>query len=171
MTRGARQRCVDLPAGPWLDWADQKLLAGGGCVTLDAPLGKLPLLLRADQLVPMLDPSIETLSEESDPTIVGPTDVADVYDVVGLVAAHARFGASFAVTRAGAFAAPAGFTEAADEAALAACARCFRTDAGAGFTRLRLSTTGTDDVVAGGITLTQKARPRTRWDLFLPTAL
>jgi alpha-D-xyloside xylohydrolase len=169
VARGARSRAVDLPPGQWLDWVDQKLVSGN--VTVDAPLAKLPLFLREDHIVPLLDPSIETLSAESDPSVVGPTDVADVYDVVGLVATRASFGASFAVTRAGAFAAPAGFTEAADEAALASCARCFRTDAGAGFTRLRLSTTGTDDVVAGGITLTQKARPRTRWDLFLPTAL
>ena len=116
----------------------------------------------------LLDPSIETLSAESDPDIVGPTDVADVYDVVGLLSKNAAFGTTFAAARAGNFAAPAGFTEAPDEATLATCARCYRTDAGAGYTRVRISTTGTDDVVAGGLTLTRHGRARTRWDLYLP---
>jgi alpha-D-xyloside xylohydrolase len=166
--RGARTRDVDLPAGLWLDWRDRRLITGGTRVTLDAPLGKLPLLLADGQLVPLLDPSIETLSDGAS-GIVGPAAVADVYDVVGLVSTRAGFGSALAAVRAGAFAAPAGFTQAEDEATLATCARCWRLDdLGGGLVRLRVTTTGTDDVVAGGITLTQKARPRTRWDLYLP---
>jgi hypothetical protein len=163
--RGARSRAVDLPPGRWLDWVDRTLVSGK--VTVGAPLSKLPLFLREDHLVPLLDPSIETLSAEDDPSIVGPTDVADVYDVVGLVTTAATFGAQFKVTRAGAFAPPDGFTAAPDEATLATCARCYRVDAGDGFTRVRVSTTGSDDVVAGGLTLSQHARARTRWDLYL----
>src|SRR5262249_61464315 len=162
--RGARTRDVELPPGLWLDWRDAKLLQGGAKVTLDAPLAKLPLLLRDGQLVPLLDASMEPLFDASD--VVGPSAVADVYDVVGLVSQRAAFGSQLAVVRSGAFAPPAGF-EAVDDPS--ACARCYRVDdLGGGLLRLRLTTSGADDVVAGGITLTQHARPRTRWDLYLP---
>ena len=58
----------------------------GATVTLDAPLAKLPLLVRAGHLVPLLDPAIDTLAEETSASIVSPPDVADVYDVVGALA-------------------------------------------------------------------------------------
>ena len=87
ITRGAVTKTVDLPAGTYLDWHDQTLVDGGAEVTLDAPLAKLPLLLRAGYLVPLLDPTIDTLSTEDDPDIVSADDVADVYDVVGLLVA------------------------------------------------------------------------------------
>ncbi len=86
LTRGGRERDVVLPDALYLDW-DTKQLVAGGQRTLVAPLDKLPLLLRAGQLVPLLDDRIDTLTEESNPSVVGPTDVADVYDVVTLLSA------------------------------------------------------------------------------------
>jgi alpha-D-xyloside xylohydrolase len=174
VTRGARQRTTALPPGLWLDWHDAKLVTGGDTVTLDAPLGKLPLLLADGQLVPLLDPSIDTLSEEQSPDIVGPADVADVYDVVGLLsraAGHATFqladGDSFDARFAAPFA-PPDLPAAADEASIATCAACWRRDdLGGNLVRVRVTVTGGTDVHAGGLTLAQHARPRTRWDLYL----
>lgn len=83
--RGERSKHVVLPDAYYLDW-ETRALVHGGEGTLDAPLEKLPLLLRAGQLVPMLDASIDTLAEEDNPDVVGPTDVASRYDVVALLA-------------------------------------------------------------------------------------
>src|SRR5262249_22315922 len=78
---------------------------GGGGVTIPAPLGKLPLLLRDGGLVPMLDPTIDTLSDADDPSVVTPADVSDVYDVVAFLTAKASFalpdGAFFSAKLAG----------------------------------------------------------------------
>jgi alpha-glucosidase (family GH31 glycosyl hydrolase) len=167
LTRGARTRTVALPAGNYLDW-DAGVLRSG-TVMLDAPLGRLPLLLRDNQLVPMLDASIDTLDDETSPDIVGPADVADAYDVVGLVSKAASFtlwdGGALSATVSGAFAAPS-LPAAASEAELATCAGCWRTDALAGMTRARISATG--DVTAGGLALHAAVGRRVRWDLYLP---
>lgn len=172
--RGAVEKTVDLPAGPYLGWSDGTLYAGGAQVTLDAPLGELPLLLRAGHLVPLLDATIDTLAEESRDDVVGPGDVADVYDVVGLLApaaAQATFtlwdGGTLEARLEGAFAPPAGLPEAADEAELLTCAGCWRLDALAGgLARVRISApAGT--VAAGGLTLTSAAGRRIRWELYL----
>ncbi|HTM19716.1 MAG TPA: TIM-barrel domain-containing protein, partial [Kofleriaceae bacterium] len=84
ITRGATTRDVDLPAGSYLDWDAQTLIDGGGPVTVAAPLDTLPLLLRAGYLVPLLDPTIDTLFDGAVPGVVGPSAVADVYDVTGV---------------------------------------------------------------------------------------
>ncbi len=171
VTRGARERTVTLPAGVWLDWTDGAVLRGGGSVTIPAPLGKLPLLLRDGGLVPMLDPTIDTLSDAEDPSVVTPADVADVYDVVAFLTSKASFtlpdGTSFSATLAGAVAPPA-LPEAPDEATLATCGGCYKLDdLGGGLSRVRISTTGDGAVIAGGLTLTAThARPRTRWDVY-----
>ncbi|HEY3357227.1 MAG TPA: TIM-barrel domain-containing protein [Polyangia bacterium] len=170
--RGAVSREVDLPPGLYLDWRDGALVAGGGRVTVDAPLAKLPLFLRDGFLVPLLDPAIDTLAEEELAAIVSPPDVADVYDVVGLLSpatGAARFtlwdGGELGATLGGAFAPPA-LAEAASEADLATCAGCWRRDdLGGGLARIRISATG--DVAAGGLTLHAAVGRRVRWDLHL----
>jgi alpha-glucosidase (family GH31 glycosyl hydrolase) len=173
--RGETTRTVRLPAGRYVDWEAQQLVTGGATVTLDAPLERLPLLLRDGRLVPLLDPTIDTLAEEDDPDVVGPADVADVYDVVGLVstaAGEARFalwdGGVLDATWTGAFAAPAGHAAAASEDDLSTCDRCWRRDdLGGGLARARI-TTRDATVAAGGLALaaTDVGR-RIRWDLYL----
>src|SRR5207248_1702008 len=105
-------------------------------VNVMAPLDQLPLLLREGQLVPLLDASIDTLMVESNATVIGPTDVADVYDVVGLMTAQAKQasftfadGTSLAVGYTSAFAPPAGLTAAAGPDELATCSGCYLTTA------------------------------------------
>lgn len=171
--RGARQKTVELPPGRFLDWDTGLLLDGGRTVTLEAPLERIPILLRADRLVPMLDPAIDTLRlDEIREDIVGPRDVADVYDVVGFLSpgGSARFvlydGGMLEARRDGPFAPPA-LPEAADETELLTCNGCFRIDPLAGgVTRLRVSApAGT--VTAGGLSLTSGTDRRIRWDLYL----
>lgn len=170
--RGARDRAVRLPAGLYLDWRDQALVRGGGEVQVAAPLDKLPLFLRDGHLVPLLDPSIDTLAEEDLPDVIGPRDVAGVYDVVGLVskeAGRAAFtlwdGGALEVSFRGGLAPPA-LPAAADEGELAACAGCYLVEPLAGgLTRVRISASG--DVGAGGLALRARVERRVRWDLYL----
>ena len=116
-------------------------------MTLDAPLEKLPLLLLDGGLIPLLDPTIDTLAEETNAEVIGPGDVDTVYDVVGFVSAEtvsAAFtlsdGAELAATLAGAFAAPA-YPEAVDEAELSTCTSCWLADdLGGGLRSVRIST-------------------------------
>lgn len=173
VTRGARTKEVTLPPGTFIDWDAHALVRGGATVTLDAPLAKLPLLLRAGYLVPLLDPTIDTLAEETSPSIVSPPDVADVYDVVGVLApgaADAGFvlydGGTLRATLTGAFAAPA-LRLATDDADLGTCAGCYRTTALAdGVVRVQIST-GPGALDAGGLHLESATGRRIRWDLYL----
>lgn len=172
--RGATSKSVLLPPGDFLFWDEERVVSGPDTVVLDAPLERLPILLRDGFLVPMLDPSIDTLAAENHPEVVGLDDVAEVYDVVGFVTLQtgtaewaSRDGAQTRAVWTGGFAAPAGFTEAADEAELSTCSACWRATAlEPGLTRVRLSS-AEPNVVAGGLTLEQNTSRRVRWDLYL----
>jgi alpha-glucosidase (family GH31 glycosyl hydrolase) len=170
VARGATTRDVQLPAGRWLDWRDQTLISGGMTVTIPAPLGKLPLFLREAHLIPMLDDSIQTLDDGMHPGIIGPADVASVYDVVGLLANgdSASFtlydGGTLTATLNGAFAPPS-FPMAATEADLKTCTQCWRSDAIGTLTRIRITTNS--DVAAGGLSLKAQTMRSTRWDVYL----
>jgi hypothetical protein len=77
VTPDARERSVYRPAGGWVDWWRSVSLDGKGAphleaarvedgarqVTLPAPLEELPLLVREGALIPLLHPSVETLSD------------------------------------------------------------------------------------------------------------
>jgi alpha-D-xyloside xylohydrolase len=64
MTRGERRRDVVVPAGTWIDWWDGTPYASDGHapIAIDAPLDKLPLVMRDGAIVPMLRPTIDTLA-------------------------------------------------------------------------------------------------------------
>jgi alpha-D-xyloside xylohydrolase len=179
ITRDARTRMVTLPPGTFLEWqpsgAASTVLSGGQTVTLDAPLAKLPLLLRAGYLVPMLDPTIDTLAEESSDAIVSPADVADVYDVVGFATTGqtASFtladGTALTAAFTGAFAAGS-LTEVASEDELATCTDCYRhTQIAANLERVQISTAPGAQIAAGGLALGATGERRIRWDLYLAT--
>ena len=121
-TRGATTVTTTLPPGELVDWRDGTLYDGGTTATLPAPLTELPLLLVDGTLVPMLDPSIDTLASESSPTVIGPTDVADVYDVAGAI--------SSATGRATFTLADGGALEADYDGSPIACAGCTLTRVG-----------------------------------------
>ncbi|MBW2262700.1 MAG: glycoside hydrolase family 31 protein, partial [Deltaproteobacteria bacterium] len=172
--RGATTKTLDVPIGLYLDWAEEEIVTGGGSVTLDAPLDKLPLLLRDGYIVPLLDPTIDTLAAETHGEVVGPGDVSGVYDVVGFVSAaigNASFtfhdGGELAVSWAGSFSPPTGFAEASTEAELSTCDGCYLTqDLGGGLMRARISSSNTS-VAAGGLTVTHSVGRTVRWDLYL----
>ena len=71
VTRGERRRDVVVPAGSWTDWWDGTPYASDGRapISVDAPLDKLPLLLREGAIVPMLRPTIDTLAMADDPNV------------------------------------------------------------------------------------------------------
>lgn len=180
--RAERQRTVDLPAGLYLDWRDQKLLEGGRRVSLDAPLDKLPLLLRDGHLVPLLDPRIDTLDDgdhsgaPAGVDVTGPKEVADVYDVVGLLSlrtGHASFVLADGAKLAAELTGRVDLTKlrtARGEADLASCGDCYL-DAppSSGARRLRISLASGSGTF-GGLSLSAlslKTSRRIRWDLYL----
>ena len=67
LARGQVSRDVVFPAGEWIDWWTGALIDGGTTLTVDAPLGTLPLYLRAGAIIPMYRPTIDTTSPTSDP--------------------------------------------------------------------------------------------------------
>jgi len=49
---GASSRRVVLPRGSWFDWYSGQSLEGGQALTVDAPLERMPLFVRADVAIP-----------------------------------------------------------------------------------------------------------------------
>ena len=173
LKRGARSRDVILPSGWYLDWQDQILLSGGNTVTLNAPLGKLPLLLRDGYLIPMLDPSIDTLMNGVHPGVLGPDDIPQVYDVVGLLSTQtgqADFtfwdNSTLRATWSGRFSAPS-FAQAITDTDLATCDQCWLADTiSPNLVRVRI-TSAASDIVAGGLHLKANVNRKIRWDIYL----
>ncbi len=142
--RGQLARPLWLPPGRYVDLRDLSLLEGGRTVSISAPLNELPLLLVADQLLPMLDPSVQTLAPASDPTVVTAASVNDRLDVqVALGAGESAQltladGTKLSASRMknSASANPLQLAQV-DASALAGCALCYRTDALPQLSRLR----------------------------------
>ena len=161
VARGATTKDIVLPPGLFVDWHDGALVdggAGGVTVTVPAALDKLPLLLVDGTLLPLLDPTIDTVADETNPTVVGPDDVADVYDVVGMIS-KTTGAAQFTLADGGTLSATYGGN-------LAACATCTVTQLGPRLQRVQVE--ATSDVDAGGLHLTSTAvSRRLRWDLYI----
>ena len=69
VVHGAREREVHFPAGEWVDWWSGEVYSPGKA-TVEAPLSKLPLYLRAGGLVPMLRPTIDTIAPTTTPDAI-----------------------------------------------------------------------------------------------------
>lgn len=69
---GATTKRLPVPSGAWVSWWDGTPLEGqpGQEVEVSAPLDALPLYLRAGGIVPLLRPTIDTLSPVADPAAV-----------------------------------------------------------------------------------------------------
>ena len=80
--RGVTTRRAWLPPGRYVDLFDRTVYAGGGDVMIPAPLDKLPLLLVAGQLLPLLDETVQTLAPATEPGVVTAASKADVLDVI-----------------------------------------------------------------------------------------
>ena len=67
--RGVRQRAVLFPPGDWVDYWNGTVYSGGGAgvtAMVPAPLGTLPLFVRAGGIVPLLRPTIDTIAPATD---------------------------------------------------------------------------------------------------------
>jgi alpha-glucosidase (family GH31 glycosyl hydrolase) len=82
VARGATSKDTWLPPGTWIDFDDYTAYTGGAHVTIPAPLGKLPLLVKDGGIVPLYDASIETLAPGTFDGVVGVDQVKDRLDVV-----------------------------------------------------------------------------------------
>jgi alpha-D-xyloside xylohydrolase len=85
--RGLTARNVYFPALPsgavrYVDLTDDKVYASGADAMVPAPLEKLPLFLVEGQLLPLYDPTIETLVTATATSVVSPDKVADRLDVM-----------------------------------------------------------------------------------------
>lgn len=71
LEEGARERAVYLPQheGGWYDWHGGEHYPGGVTVTVPAPLGRLPLFVRAGALIPLGD--AEGISTEREVLVCG----------------------------------------------------------------------------------------------------
>ncbi|MBK7584081.1 MAG: glycoside hydrolase family 31 protein [Myxococcales bacterium] len=67
--RGKTSRDVPLPEGDWVDWWTGKSHTGAKSISVSAPLQTLPLFLKAGGIVPMLRPTIDTMSPTTDATV------------------------------------------------------------------------------------------------------
>ncbi len=70
ITAGAKTHKVYLPKGKWLHFWSRKLHIGPGEVTVDAPLGKVPLFRKVGAIVALLGTQVDTLAPATDPTVV-----------------------------------------------------------------------------------------------------
>ncbi|MEP7121572.1 MAG: TIM-barrel domain-containing protein [Byssovorax sp.] len=68
VARGAVSRTVIFPPGTWIDWWTGKSYEGGSgeAVMVPAPLGVLPLFVAEGGIIPMLRPTIDTLTPVTD---------------------------------------------------------------------------------------------------------
>ncbi len=177
VTRGATTKETWLPPGRWVDLVDHAVYEGGRKVTLPAPLGRLPLLLRDGGIVPLLDASIETLAPATTPGVVTTDTVKDRLDVVvGLSAGHEAKttladGTELVARRARATvsAAPSGLAEVLPEQVAQCEAGCMNAKAEGGVERLRVTTplAARFSVTHGDTTLDAKgpSARRVRWDV------
>lgn len=65
--RGKTKREVHFPPGVWVHWFTGERFEGPATETVDAPIGRLPLFLAKHGIVPLLRPTIDTLSPTTEP--------------------------------------------------------------------------------------------------------
>ncbi|NUP10613.1 MAG: glycoside hydrolase family 31 protein [Polyangiaceae bacterium] len=173
--RGMTEKETWLPPGArYVDLADYAVYKGGDVVTVDAPLGKLPLFLVSEQILPLLDPSIETLAPADDPTVVDLDAVSDRLDVVVALSPGQTAtltladGTILTATRGEDAGNPTDLEEATD-AEIADCSDCFVTSDAGDVARLRASSASseTSELRAQDLVLSARGGParRIRWDV------
>ena len=80
--RGVRERRVCLPPGRFVEWTEGTVHEGPGHAVVPAPLGRLPMFVVENQLVPLLDAEVQTLARATEPGVVTEASRSDVLDVV-----------------------------------------------------------------------------------------
>ena len=83
--RGVTTRHVWLPPGRYVEWTEHTVHVGPAFVDVPAPLGRIPLFVVENQLVPLLDAAVQTLVPSTVATVVTEQSRADVLDVVAAI--------------------------------------------------------------------------------------
>lgn len=177
VARHERVKEVWLPPGRYVDLEDYSVYSGGD-VAIPAPLDKLPLLLVEGQLLPLLDPSIETLAPATEPGIVTLEHVRGKLDVIVALAPGGSAeltlvdGTALTARRStGSLGEPSPGLQEVSAREIDGCTACFQRSTVGAIERLRISTAtvaeGTSE--AFGVTLTSANGPerRLRWDVLL----
>jgi sulfoquinovosidase len=177
VARGATTKETWLPPGRWVDFVDHAAYDGGRRVMLPAPLGRLPLLVKDGGIVPLLDPSIDTLAPATTAGVVTPDVVKDRLDVVVALSAGREAnivladGTELVARRARALvsAAPSALPEVAPEQVASCEAGCVNVVASNAVDRLRVTTPLAEQYAVrhGDTTLEARgpAARRIRWDV------
>lgn len=173
--RGVRTRDVYLPAGTYVDLDDHSVHAGGRDVSVPAPLTKLPLFLVAGEVLPLLDPSIQTLAPATSADVVTLAKVADRLDAV--VALAPGDTATIELVDGTVLTAQRGSADEGNpmslvqtsSTAIADCASCFIAERSGDVRRLRVTgaMSAAGDVVLEDLRLSHSGGParRVRWDV------
>jgi alpha-glucosidase (family GH31 glycosyl hydrolase) len=66
LEEGAREKSVRLPEGRWINWHTDRAYPGGQTVTVDAPLGRLPMFVKAGATLPMRPVAPHTAAQPAD---------------------------------------------------------------------------------------------------------
>ncbi len=174
--RGATEKVTYLPAGRYVDWETLEVVDGGQSVTTPAPLDALPMWLVEGQMVPLLDPSIDTLAPAAEPGVVTPDQVAGVLDVrvalgPGQTATLALAdGTTLTARRLAADEGnPGGLPVAADAAEVEACEGCYLGTTEGDVARLRVTTESAESTTVTlqdvELTASGPSARRIRWDV------
>jgi len=174
--RGVKAKKTWLPPGRFLHFETAALYTGDQEVTIPAPLGELPLLLVENQILPLLDPSIDTLAPATDPSVVSLDDVADRLDVKVVLgpSGHARLeladGTLLEAERLTSDAGNPAKLAKVPAGEIASCSACYFEDTKGDAQRLRVTTSlGTgSDVRLGDVRVVVSGGPerRVRWEVF-----
>lgn len=167
--RGRTSRTVWLPPGArYVELNGFSVHAGGAEVTVPAPLGQLPLFLVEGQVLPLLDPAVQTLAPATVPGVVTAASKADVLDVRvalgpgGSASLTLVDGSVLTVARSG-DGDRTGWTEQAD---VSSCERCFHLEQRGEVQVLSLATGASsarfEEVV---VTASGGASRRVRWEV------
>jgi hypothetical protein len=134
----------------------------------------MPIFLVSNQILPMLDPSIDTLAPATDPLVVDLADVADRLDVmvaldIGGTATLALDDGTVLTARRVAEPAGSGGLAEVTEAEIATCSSCFVISAAGDVARLRASSAvaASSDMAVGDLRLSAvgPSARRIRWDV------
>lgn len=174
--RNVREKQTWLPPDrKYVDLADDKVYSSGQ-VTLPAPLNKLPLLLVQREILPMLDPTIDTLAPATEPSVVTLDKVKDRLDVLVALAKGDKAtltlvdGTELVAERVAADGGnPAMLAVAPDETTLSTCEGCTLENKSGDIQRVRVTTTlaAETNVTFKDLRLRAKGPSalRVRWDV------
>ena len=85
LQENAMTRTVTLPRGGWYEYSSDSAFTGGGAVTVDAPLGALPIFVRAGSIIPTQQPV-----QYSDQAPIGPLTLS-CYPPDGIGPVHSLY--------------------------------------------------------------------------------